>query len=130
MRRPRILVLEHHRDLREALVEALLDEGYVVTPAPSAAAGLLAVRTAGDDQLPDVAVVDAQDGGDLVRELRAQPRFSGIGVVSLRFPFDPRVESDVDVRRPFRLDDLLAGVRAALDRRQRSVEEAPQHPRS
>jgi hypothetical protein len=110
-------------------VEALLDEGYVVTPAPTVGAGALAVRTAGDDQLPDVLVVDAQDGGDLVAELRASPRYAGVGVVSLRFPFDPRVQSDVDVRRPFRLDDLLGAVRTALDRRQSGAPE-PLHPRS
>ncbi len=117
MRRPRVLVLEHHRDLRDALVDALLDEGYVVTPAPTAAAAMVAIATAGDDQLPDAVVVDAQDGAGLVAQLRQQPRFAGIASVTLSFAFDPPSGADADVRRPFRLEDLLDAVRLALARR-------------
>lgn len=120
MRRPRVLVLEHHRDLRDALVDALLDEGYVVTPAPTAAAALSAIATAGDDQLPDAVVVDAQDGAGLVSQLRRQPRLAGIASVTLSCAFDPPSEADADVRRPFRLEELLEAVRVALARRLRA----------
>ncbi len=114
--RGRILVLEHHRDLREALVEALLDEGYVVTPAPTVEDARQAIRTAADSQLPDVVVVDAGDGRDLIAALRSDPRTSHVATVALSFRFDPPTAADVEVRRPFRLDDFLAAVHRAQDR--------------
>ncbi len=114
MHRAHVLVLEHHRDLREALVEALLYEGYLVTPAASAGPALEVVRGAGDAQLPDAVVVDAVDGAQLAAEVRRDPRLAGTAVVVLRFPFQRPVECDAEVRRPFRLDDLLAAVDRAL----------------
>ena len=117
MRPARVLVLEHHRDLREVLVEALLDEGHIVTPARTVEAALVAIRTAGDSQLPDAIVVDAQGGRDLVNSVRADPRCHHVAIVSLSFAFDPATDADVDVRRPFRLDEFLAAVARALDER-------------
>lgn len=126
--RRRVLVLEHHRDLREALVEALLDEGYVVTPAPSAQAALAAVQSAAPAQLPDVLVVDACDGRDLLAVIRADARYRGVAVVTLSFRFDPPSDADVDVRRPFRLEDFLAGVRRAADLHGPPGDAAPGRP--
>jgi DNA-binding response OmpR family regulator len=117
MRPPRVLVLEHHRDLREALVEALLDEGYVVTPTATLGAALLAMSSAGDEQLPDAVVFDTQDGSELLTEIRRERRYAKIALVTLSFAFDPLSDADADVRRPFRLDDLLTAVRGALQRR-------------
>ncbi len=128
MRRTRVLVLEHHRDLRDALVEALLDEGYVVTPAPTSAVALVAMNTAGDEQLPDAVVVDAQDGAALVAEMRRDARYGGIAVVTLSFAFDPPSDADADVRRPFRLEDLLRAVQSALERRRARSSDLPAHP--
>jgi len=127
MRPAHVMVLERHRELREAFVEALLYEGYLVTPAPSAAAAQLALRTASPGQLPQVVVLDAEDDGELLAELRADARFAGIGVVNVSFGLGSVVPADVDVRRPFRLADLLAAVRCALEGRERSPGAAPEH---
>jgi CheY-like chemotaxis protein len=111
-----VLVLEHHRDLREVLVEALLDEEYMVTPAATAESAELALRTAADGQLPDVLVTDASSGRDLIDRLRADPRTSPVAVVTLSFRFDPPSAADVDLRRPFRLDQFLGAIEAARER--------------
>ena len=127
--RGRVLVLEHHRDLREALVEALLDEDYMVTPAPNVEAARQAIRSAADAQLPDVMVVDASDGRDLLAAVRSDPRCLHVALVTLSFRFDPPSDADVDLRRPFRLDQFLAAVHGALER-QRGAAEPPADPRS
>jgi DNA-binding response OmpR family regulator len=116
MRRPRVMVLEHHRDLRETLAEALLYEGYLVTPAATGSAALEALQGAADDQLPDAVVMDAQDGRDVAAVVAREPRYAEVRVVALRFPLDPPCPADVAVQRPFRLDALLAAVSAALSR--------------
>jgi len=121
------MVLERHRELREAFVEGLLYEGYLVTPAPSAAAARLALRTASPAQLPQVVVLDADDDGELLAELRADPSLAGIAVVNVSFGLDSMSSADVDVRRPFRLDDLLTAVRRALDQRELSPGAPPDH---
>lgn len=123
--RGRVLIVEHHRDLREALVEALLDEDYVVTPAPNVEAARLAIRSAGDAQLPNVVVVDACDGRDLLQLIRADPRCANVGLVTLSFRFDPPTDADVDVRRPFRLDDFLAAVHVAAERHRAGSADPP-----
>jgi DNA-binding response OmpR family regulator len=114
--RGRVLVLEHHLDLLDALVEALRDEGHVVTPAPTVEAARQAIRSASDTNLPDVVVVDACDGRDLLDAVRSDPRCQHMALVTLSFRFDPPSDADVDVRRPFRLDDFLAAVHTALER--------------
>ena len=128
MPRAHVLVLEHHRDLREVLVEALLYEGYLVTPAPTAGAALEVLRGAADAQLPEAVVVDAQDGPEVLAELRRSPRHAGVAVVALRFGFEAGCGGDVELLRPFRLDQLLAAVAAALERRGAARAGPPGHP--
>jgi CheY-like chemotaxis protein len=125
MRRAHVLVLEHHRDLREALVEALLYEGYLVTPCATGSSALATVREASDAQLPDAVLLDAVDGAELAAELRRNARYAQVAVVVLRFAFQPPIECDADVRRPFRLDDLLDAVARALQLRGSSRDRSP-----
>ncbi len=133
MGRAHVLVLEHHQDLREALVEALLFDGHVVTPARTAAAALSTLAGASDAQIPDAVVLDAQDGRPVLAELRAQPRYAQVAVITLSFAFDPPTDADADVRRPFRLEAFLGAVRDALRRRGFDPEagrSAPPHQQS
>jgi DNA-binding response OmpR family regulator len=114
--RGRVLLLEHHRDLLDALVEALLDEDYIVTPVQTVESARRAIRAADDAKLPDVVVVDASQGRDLIDAVRTDPRCRHVALVTLSFRFDPPSDADVDVRRPFRLDEFLDAVHVALER--------------
>ena len=109
-------------------MEALLDEGYLVTPASTLSGALLAMERAGDGQLPDAVVLDTQDGHDLVAKVRSSERYANVALVTLSFSFDPPSHADVDVRRPFRLDDLLEAVREALRLHGVPYGQVPLHP--
>jgi DNA-binding response OmpR family regulator len=117
--RPHVLVLERSRELREALVDGLHWEGFVVTPAPTEEAALVSLRTFTAEQLPDVVVLDVADEPAVVDELRSDERYAAVALVALSFGFDAVPEADVAVRRPFRLDDVARAVRLVLARRGR-----------
>ena len=69
---PHILVVDDHRDIRDALAKYLAKNGYRVSQAESAAAARAVLR----DAAVDLAVLDimmpGEDGLSLTRDLRAQ----------------------------------------------------------
>ena len=105
----RVLVVEDEPDIRDALSETLVDEGYEVVSASDGAAALNLLN----GQLPDLAVVDlmmpGMDGYAFLRECRAHPRGGEMRVVLITAA--SRVEDDLDVEavlvKPFDLAELV-----------------------
>jgi len=116
-----VLLVEDDRNLREALQDNLVSEGYQVTAAPTAAAA----RAAFNAQRFDVVVLDLMlpdgDGYTLCRELRAAGAPSRILMLTARTLEEDLVRgfesgADASLAKPYRLRELLARV-AALARR-------------
>jgi two-component system, OmpR family, response regulator MprA len=105
----RVLVVEDEPDIRDALSETLVDEGYEVVSASDGAAALSLLN----GQLPEVAVVDlmmpGMDGYAFLRECRAHPRGDQMRVVVITA--SSRVDQDLDVEvvltKPFDLAELV-----------------------
>ena len=127
----RIAVVEDEADIRDTLVLALKRDGYEVDGYADGADALLGFR----GRVPDLVLLDwmlpGMSGGDLLRVLRADSRFSQCAVVMLTAR-----GSEVDVVaglnqgaddyvvKPFRTRELLARLKAVL-RRYRSPAAAP-----
>ncbi len=117
----RILVVEDEADLREAVAEYLVRNGFLVRAAADAAAA----RAALAEQPADVVLLDlfmpGEDGLSLARWMRAQPACPGIIMVTAASDLADRVVglevgADDYLGKPFALRELLARVRA-LSRR-------------
>ena len=118
--RPRVLVADDNADMRQYVVN-LLAEHFTVEGVPDGEAALAAVRR----QLPDLILTDVMmprlDGFGLLRELRADPRTSGLSIIMLsaRAGEESRVEgleagADDYLVKPFSARELLARVTALL----------------
>ncbi len=118
--RPCVLVADDNADMRQYLVR-LLAERYTVEAAPDGAAALAAVRR----KVPDLILTDVMmsrlDGFELLREVRGDPRTSGVPVIMLsaRAGEDARAEgmeagADDYLVKPFSARELLACVGAHL----------------
>lgn len=104
-----ILVIEDDADVRSALAEALRDAGLCVDLAADGAEALEQLRAG---PAPSVIVLDLRmprlGGIELLRELRADPRFEHLPVITMTAGTDPgdgRVLAHLE--KPFDLDDLL-----------------------
>ncbi|MGN6250712.1 MAG: response regulator transcription factor [Marmoricola sp.] len=119
--RPRVLVVEDDRAVRESLRRSLQFNGYHVELAHDGAEAL-----AGIAQLrPDVIVMDVMmprlDGIETTRALRSVGNHVPILVLTARDAVGDRVEgldagADDYLTKPFALDELLARLRALLRR--------------
>jgi two-component system KDP operon response regulator KdpE len=123
---PRILVIDDEPQIRRALKDALLDEGYNVT---TAASGEEALRTLAEAR-PDLILLDLLlpgiDGTEFCRTAR-QYCHAPIVVISVRDTERDKVNvldlgADDYLTKPFGMDELLARIRAHL-RRQPSAPE-------
>ncbi|MBC2931893.1 response regulator transcription factor [Nocardioides sp. zg-1228] len=119
--RPRVLVVDDDRAVRDSLRRSLEFNGYDVVLAADGAEGLVAV---GSHQ-PDVVVVDVMmprlDGIETTRALRAAGNDVPILVLTARDAVGDRVEgldagADDYLTKPFALEELLARLRALLRR--------------
>jgi len=118
----RVLVVEDDADMRQLLEDELQAAGFVVTGAPDAASALaLLPRTPVDAVVTDL-MMPGMKGTELLASIQAWD--AGIPVVIMT-AFGS-VESAVEamrlgayhyVTKPFRMDTLLATLRAALDER-------------
>jgi signal transduction histidine kinase len=129
--RPRVLVADDNADMRQYLVR-LLAEHYRIEAVADGEAALAAAR----ERPPDLVLTDVMmprlDGFGLLRELRADPRTSGLPilVLSARAGEESRVDgmeagADDYLVKPFSARELLARVSAHLQmaRLRRQAEE-------
>lgn len=117
----RILVVEDDENLRLALEDNLMDEGYQVVAVSQGEAALTALGRASFDlvildiMLPDV------DGYSVCRRIRQQDQSVRVLMLTARTLEDDFVQgfdagADDYVAKPYRLKELLARIRALLRR--------------
>jgi two-component system response regulator MprA len=119
--RPRALVVDDDKAVRESLRRSLEFNGYDVALATDGAEALVAVGSAA----PDVVVMDVMmprlDGIEATRALRAAGHDVPVLVLTARDAVGDRVEgldagADDYLTKPFDLQELLARLRALLRR--------------
>ena len=119
--KPRVLVVDDDRAVRDSLRRSLEFNGYDVVLAADGAEGLVVVGA----QHPDVVVIDVMmprlDGIETTRALRAAGNDVPILVLTARDAVGDRVEgldagADDYLTKPFALEELLARLRALLRR--------------
>ena len=119
--KPRVLVVDDDRAVRDSLRRSLEFNGYDVVLAADGAEGLVAVGS----HHPDVVVIDVMmprlDGIETTRALRAADNDVPILVLTARDAVGDRVEgldagADDYLTKPFALEELLARLRALLRR--------------
>jgi two-component system response regulator MprA len=119
--RPRVLVVDDDRAVRESLRRSLEFNGYDVTMAADGAEALAGIGKA----RPDVVVMDVMmprlDGIETTRALRTAGNDVPILVLTARDAVGDRVEgldagADDYLTKPFALQELLARLRALLRR--------------
>ena len=127
MSRPRILVAEDDRHIRQGLVDALESEGYAVDAAADGdqAKALLKANPPYDLALLDVMMPGA-DGYALCQSIRQHDARIGIIFVTAKGQEIDKVlglklGADDYVAKPFGLSELLARVEAALRRSRQST---------
>lgn len=112
-----VLVIDDDRDVREALMETLEDFDIVAVGADGGAAALERLRAAGAE-LPALILLDLRmagmSGADFRRAQLEDPNLAAIPVIVVSadsHPRDPGLPADGYLRKPLRIDDLLATVR-------------------
>ena len=119
--KPRVLVVDDDKAVRESLRRSLEFNGYQVSLASDGAEALAAIAAAS----PDVVVMDVMmprlDGLEATRALRAAGHDLPILVLTARDAVGDRVEgldagADDYLTKPFALQELLARLRALLRR--------------
>jgi DNA-binding response OmpR family regulator len=131
----RILIVEDHEDLADALRTNLRREGYQATIATDGRQALAMVRA----DPPDIIVLDLGipgiDGLALLSRLRAEGHWCPVLILSARDSDSDKVEgfrlgADDYVTKPFRTMELMARVDAMARRvvRERSAASVPAAP--
>jgi two-component system, OmpR family, response regulator MprA len=119
--KPRVLVVDDDRAVRESLRRSLEFNGYDVSLAADGAEALAGIAGAG----PDVVIMDVMmprlDGIEATRALRTAGNDVPILVLTARDAVGDRVEgldagADDYLTKPFALQELLARLRALLRR--------------
>jgi two-component system response regulator MprA len=119
--KPRVLVVDDDKAVRESLRRSLEFNGYDVTLAADGAEALAGIAAAA----PDAVVLDVMmprlDGIETTKALRAAGNDVPILVLTARDAVGDRVEgldagADVYLTKPFALQELLARLRALLRR--------------
>jgi len=125
----RILIVEDDENLRMALEDNLIDEGYAVTAVASGQAALAALE--GDKH--DLVVLDIMlpdiDGYNVCRQIRAKGKTTRVLMLTARTLENDLVEgfaagADDYLSKPYRPRELLARI-AALLRREVAIAAAP-----
>lgn len=115
----KIVVVEDDPAVAEILRDALEGAGYQVSMAPTGSEGLMLIR----DLQPDVVLTDQdmpeQTGLEMLRELRSQQNYVAVLFVSARGDVEMvtqalRAGADDYIRKPFRVEEMLARIEACL----------------
>lgn len=110
-----VMLVDDDEGIRCALGETLREEGFVVVEADSARTALdLASDARPNVILCDVCMPDA-DGLDFIRTLRDDPALRTVPVLLITAsPLRAASASVPVLPKPFKLDELLAAIRATL----------------
>ena len=111
-----VLVVDDDQDIRDALCELLLDEGYRAVAAANGAEALTYLRSR---ELPCVILLDLMmpimDGWEFRRQQQGDPKLSGIPVVAITAAGDHRASTiavDRILPKPLHLDHVLETLQA------------------
>jgi two-component system OmpR family response regulator len=119
---PHILVVDDHRDIRDALAKYLAKNSYRVSEADSAAAARKVLRDAAVDLVVLDIMMPGEDGLSLTRELRAQGTLPIILLTAVAEETDRiiglEMGADDYLTKPFNPRELLARIKAVLRRAQ------------
>ncbi|MGY9056559.1 MAG: response regulator [Alphaproteobacteria bacterium] len=125
---PHILVVDDHRDIRDALAKYLAKNSYRVSEADSAAAARKVLRDAAVDLVVLDIMMPGEDGLSLTRELRAQGTLPIILLTAVAEETDRiiglEMGADDYLTKPFNPRELLARIKAVL----RRAQALPQQP--
>jgi CheY-like chemotaxis protein len=117
MRRPTILVVEDHADLREMLTVLLESEGFAVQTATN---GVEALKRL-DETCPSLILLDlmmpVMTGDEFRRRQLADPRYRDVPVICMTAAHDgsaraARIHADEYFQKPLDFEQLVTVVRA------------------
>jgi two-component system chemotaxis response regulator CheY len=107
-----VLIVEDDEQVRDAIAEALMDEGYTVRIAGNGREALEALRAT--SQRPRLILLDlmmpVMDGWEFLRERERQPSLAEIPVCAVSAAETLPDDVEHQIRKPFRLEDLLEVV--------------------
>jgi CheY-like chemotaxis protein len=140
----RILIADDHEVARTHLIEQVANWGFDCVGAPDGATTLSILEAAAENEVDvDVLLMDGQmpdmDGAELVRQIRANPRFSGLSIIVLtsrdfgsdtNLADDPNVQAQIikPIRELFLRDTLIEVIRAGRMPRRNAPSVLPLRP--
>jgi CheY-like chemotaxis protein len=113
--RPKVLIIDDDRDIREVLGELLAEEGFTVEAAWNGAEAMKRLRAG---FRPDVIILDlmmpVMDGLTFRAEQKLDPDLAGIPVIGVTAA--PHFETDFEcLRKPLKLDTLLSRIQVRIE---------------
>lgn len=117
----RLLLIEDHTPLRNAVSQYLREAGYLVDTAATGDEGLWAAEGGGYDLILLDLMLPKMDGMEILNRLRAKQNPLHIIILSARDGLEDRLDAldagaDDYVVKPFQLSEILSRVRALLRR--------------